>query len=98
MGLPQWLSGKESACSARVTGDAVSILGWEDSLGDGMATHSSILSWTEEMDRGAWQATVHRVTEFEDSVIKDNFSFGHARKLYASKSIAILKLPWWLRG
>ena len=60
MGLPQWLSGKESAC--RVTGDAVSILGWEDPLGDGMATHSSILSWTKERDRGAWQATVHRVT------------------------------------
>ena len=35
-------------------GDAVSILGQEDPLGEGMATHSSILAWripwTEEPD------------------------------------------------
>ena len=41
-------------------------LGWEDPLEKGMVTHSGILArripWTEEpMDRGAWQATVHRV-------------------------------------
>ena len=34
-------------------------LGWEDPLGEGMATHSSILSCRIPMDRGAWQATVH---------------------------------------
>ena len=28
-----------------------------------MATHSSILVWRIPMDRGAWQATVHGVTE-----------------------------------
>ena len=28
-----------------------------------MAVHSSILSWRTPMDRGAWWATVHRVTE-----------------------------------
>ena len=28
-----------------------------------MATHSSILAWRIFMDRGAWQATVHGVTE-----------------------------------
>ena len=27
-----------------------------------MATHSSILAWRIPMDRGAWWATVHRVT------------------------------------
>ena len=32
-------------------------LGWEDSLEEGMATHSSILGWRIPMDRGAWQAT-----------------------------------------
>ena len=26
-----------------------------------MATHSDILAWENPMDRGAWQATVHRV-------------------------------------
>ena len=35
------------------------ILGQEDPLEEGMATHSSILA----MDRGAWQATVHGVTK-----------------------------------
>ena len=34
-------------------------LGWEDSLEEGMATHSSILAWRIPMDRGAWRATVH---------------------------------------
>ena len=34
-------------------------LGWEDSLEKVMATHYSILT----MDRGAWQAMVHGVTE-----------------------------------
>ena len=38
-------------------------LGWEDPLDKGMATYSSILSWRILMDRGAWQATVHGVTE-----------------------------------
>ena len=35
-------------------------LGWEDPLEKGMATHSSILVWRIPMDRGAWQATVHK--------------------------------------
>ena len=37
-------------------------LGWEDPLQEGMATHSSILTWKIPMDTGAWQATVHEVT------------------------------------
>ena len=32
----------------------VQSLGWEDPLEEGMATHSSILSWRILMDRGAW--------------------------------------------
>ena len=38
-------------------------LGWENTLEEGMATHSSILAWRIPMDRGAWQATVHGVTK-----------------------------------
>ena len=38
-------------------------LGWEDSLEEGMATPSSILAWRIFMDRGAWRATVHRITK-----------------------------------
>ena len=34
---------------------------WEDPLEEGMATHSSILTWRIAMDRRAWQAGVHRV-------------------------------------
>ena len=33
----------------------VQSLGWEDSLDEGMAIHSSILSWRIPMDRGAWR-------------------------------------------
>ena len=28
-----------------------------------MVTHSSVLAWRIPMDRGAWRATVHRVTK-----------------------------------
>ena len=38
-------------------------LGWEDSLEEGMATHSSILAWRIAMDRGVWWATVHGVAK-----------------------------------
>ena len=34
----------------------VESLGQEDPLEEGMATHSSVLSWRIPMDRGAWQA------------------------------------------
>ena len=40
-------------------------LGWEDPLERGMVTHSSILAWRIPMDRGAWLATVHGVTELD---------------------------------
>ena len=36
----------------------VQSLGWDDSLEEGMATHSSILAWRIPMDRGAWWAAV----------------------------------------
>ena len=54
--FPGGSDGKESACNV---GD----LGWEDSLEEGMATHSSTLPWRIPMDRGAWRATVHGVTK-----------------------------------
>ena len=39
----------------------VQSLGWEDPLEEEIATHYSILAWRIPMDRGVWQATVHRV-------------------------------------
>ena len=41
----------------------VRLLGLEEPLEEGMATLSSILAWRIPMDRGAWWATVHRVTK-----------------------------------
>ena len=41
----------------------VKSLGWEDPLEEGMSTQFIILSWRIPMDRGAWQTTVHGVTE-----------------------------------
>ena len=38
-------------------------LGWEDSLEQSLAAHSSTLAWRNLTDRGAWWATVHGVTE-----------------------------------
>ena len=44
MGLPQWLSGKESTCNAGDIEIWVLILGPGDPLEKEMATHSSILA------------------------------------------------------
>ena len=41
----------------------VRTLGWEDSLEEGMATHSSILAQRIPMDGRAWRAIVHGVTK-----------------------------------
>ena len=40
-----------------------SLGGGGDPLEDGMATHSSILTWRIPMDRGAWWATVRGVAK-----------------------------------
>ena len=50
MGFPRGSVGKESSCNV---GDLGSILGWEDPLEKGMATHSNILAWKISMDKGA---------------------------------------------
>ena len=61
MGFPDGSNSKESTCSA---GDLGSILGWEDPLEEGVATHSSILAWripqTEEPG-GLQPVESHRV-------------------------------------
>ena len=41
----------------------VQSLVWEDSLEEGVTTHSSILAWRMPMRRGAWRATVSGVTK-----------------------------------
>ena len=41
----------------------VQSLGWENSLEEGMATHSGILTWRIPMDKGVWWATIHGVSK-----------------------------------
>ena len=60
LGFPGSSGGKESICNA---GDSSLILGWEDPLEEGMATHSSILAWKIPMDKGTCWATVHVVAK-----------------------------------
>ena len=68
--FPSGSNDKESTCSM---GDMGSVLGWEDPLEEGMATHSSIpawrIPWTEESSRLqsiGWQRVGH------DWTIKDS--------------------------
>ena len=44
-------------------GKRLSLWVGEDPWEKEMSTHSSILAWKNPMDRGAWQATIHRVTK-----------------------------------
>ena len=62
--FPGGISGKEPACRCRKP-KKQGFSPWvrKTPLEEGMATHSSILAWENLMDRGAWGATVHRVTE-----------------------------------
>ena len=64
--LPRWYSGKESTCQGRRRKRLNSIPGSERSLGEAMATHSSILAWsipwTEEpggLQSTGWQRVGH---------------------------------------
>ena len=59
--LPQWLSGNESACSARDTRDVSSILGLGRCPGGGNAAHSSILAWRipRTESGGIWSMESH---------------------------------------
>ena len=63
--LPQWLSGKESACNAGDMETWVQFLGLEDPLEEEMATHSSNFAqktlWIE--DPGELQSMVSQKSE-----------------------------------
>ena len=62
MGLPWWLSGKESACIVGATGDLGSIPGSGRSPGRGHGNPLWYSCLENPMDRGAWWAIVHSVT------------------------------------
>ena len=61
--LPQWLSIKESTCNAEDAGDVGLIPGG----GQGNPLQYSYLE--NPMDKGAWRATVHIVTESDKTEV-----------------------------
>ena len=66
MGLPWWLSGKESTCNAGVTGDEGLIPGSGRSLGEGHGNPLQYSCLGSLMDKGAWWGsfeTVHGVSK-----------------------------------
>ena len=64
MGPPGWLSGKESTCNSEKAGDPTCSISWMGrSLEEGVATHRSICALENPMDKGAWQAAVHRIAQ-----------------------------------
>ena len=63
LGLPGWLSYKESACNGGNIEDAGSILGSGRSPGGGHGNSLQYFCLENPLDRGAWWATVHAVTK-----------------------------------
>ena len=64
--LPSWLSGKESPANARDTEDMGPIPGSGRSPGGGNGNLLQYSCLGNPMDRGAWQVTVHGITEESD--------------------------------
>ena len=63
LGFPWWLSSKESACNAGEAGDTGSVPGSRRPPGGRRGYPLQYSCLGNLMDRGAWQATVHRVTK-----------------------------------
>ena len=59
----RWLDGKESAYQAGDMGDVGSIRGLGRSSGEGNGNPLQYSCLGNPMDRGAWWATVHRVSK-----------------------------------
>ena len=62
-GLPNGSVDKESSCNAGVMGDRSLILESGRSSGGGQNNSLQYSCLENPMDRGAWQATVHRITK-----------------------------------
>ena len=70
-----YLGGSDGKASTWNAGDPASILGWEDSLGKGMATHSKYSCLENSMNRGDWQSTVHGVVKSWTQLTLSFFTF-----------------------
>ena len=63
LAFPGGASGKEPTWQWERQETQVGSLGRADPLEEGMSNHSSILAGRIPMDRGFWQAAVHRITK-----------------------------------
>ena len=78
-------------------------LDWEDPLEEGMATHSSILAWRIPMNRGAWWATIHGVTQCQTRLSDFTFTFHFPaleKEMATHSSVLAWRIPmnrgaWW---
>ena len=70
LGFPGGLLVKNSPVKQDMQEMWVRSLGQEDALEEEMATHSSILTLKNPMDRGAWQATGHSVAKSQAQLSK----------------------------
>ena len=84
-GLPRWGKKKNSPTNA---GDASLIPGSGRSLGEEMATHFNISFPEHSMDRGAWQAELHRVAE------SNTTEHTHKSNMTKLLSLSSLKSYW----
>ena len=80
IGLPQWLSSKESTCSA---GHAGSVPWWRRYPGRGHGNPLQYSCLENPMDRGSWQAMARRVTKTQIQLK------GFTWKMYWRKQITL---------
>ena len=66
----------------------VQSLGWEDPVGEDMATPSSILAWRVLMDRGDWRAAVPGVAESDAA---EQLSIAQHKRFYSHSHSGSLK-------
>ena len=83
LGLPHWLSGKESACSTEDTGDAGSIPGSGRAPAEGTGNPLQDSCRENAMDRGAavHRVATHRVYLHNDIIEKEASACVHSRLL-----------------
>ena len=106
LGLPWWLSGKESACYVGAAEDVGSSpeLGRSSGGGHGNPLKCSCLE--KPMNRGAWQAMLHRVTKSRTRLKQlstDTLSFaeqavGTLASVVLAHGASLPQVLWDLRG
>ena len=73
--IPRWPSGEESTCKYRRRKRlGFCVLGQEDPLEEKMATHCSILAWTEEAGHGQRRLAGHSLWGCKESDTTERLS------------------------